>query len=117
VSIVAELVAQPGHRFARYVIATKKMPQCFQCRLKPVSAVSPVASVYRSISMLRNHCTTTPTTAPHRNTSPTWEEMYGHRMNSPDASPTPAPTRPGPMIRQILAGASGRSAVFGIGSV
>ena len=57
------------------VMTAKKMPQCFQYRLNPVSAVSPVASVYRSISMFRNHWMPTPTKAPQRNTRPTCEEM------------------------------------------
>jgi hypothetical protein len=55
----------------------KTRPQCRQKRLKPVRAVSPVASVYRSISMLMNHCVINPTSAAHRNTSPTWLAMYG----------------------------------------
>jgi hypothetical protein len=71
----AELVAQPGHRFAKYVISAKNRPQCLPYRLKPVRAVSPVASVYRSISMFRNHWMITPTSAPQRKTRPTWEEM------------------------------------------
>src|SRR3954452_11218913 len=113
--MLAELVAQPGQRFAKYVMIAKNRPQCFPYRLKPVNAVSPVASVYRSISMFRNHWTTTPTTAPQRNTRPTWLEMYGQRMNSPEASPTPAPTMPGPMIFQVFVGGSGRSRTCGAG--
>ncbi|GAA2791060.1 hypothetical protein FHR33_002639 [Nonomuraea dietziae] len=45
VTIVADVVTQPGHRFDSNVMRTKTAPQCFQKRLKPVSAVSPVASV------------------------------------------------------------------------
>ena len=116
-SIDAELVAQPGHMFAKYVMIAKNRPQCFPYRLKPVNAVSPVASVYRSISMFRNHWIITPTTAPQRNTSPTWLEMYGQRMNSPDASPTPAPTMPGPTIFQVLVGWFGEVADLRCGQV
>ena len=45
VASVAELSAHPGHRFAKYTITANTRPQCRQNRLKPVSAVSPVASV------------------------------------------------------------------------
>ena len=45
VSSVAELSAQPGHRFPKYTRTANTSPQCFHDRLKPVSAVSPVASV------------------------------------------------------------------------
>ncbi len=75
--MVAELVAQPGQRFAKYTMIAKTSPQWRQKREKPVSAVSPVASVYRSISMLRNHCVTMPTAAAQRKTSPTCEAIYG----------------------------------------
>ena len=37
-------------------------------------------------------------------------------MNSPEARPTPAPTMPGPMIRQIDAGGSGMSRISTGGS-
>jgi hypothetical protein len=40
---------------------------------------------------------TRPTNAAQTNTSPTWEAMNGKRMNSPDASPTPAAMMPGPI--------------------
>jgi hypothetical protein len=93
----------------------KNRPQCLPYRLKPVNAVSPVASVYRSISMFRNHWIATPTTAPQRKTRPTCDEMYGQRMNSPEASPTPAPTMPGPTMRQVFVGGSGRSRTCGAG--
>ena len=65
----------------------KTRPQCRQYRLNPVSAVSPVASVYRSISMLRKNWVTRPTSAAQTKTSPTWEAMYGYRMNSPGGQP------------------------------
>ncbi|CAB4934463.1 unannotated protein [freshwater metagenome] len=68
---MAELVAHPGHRLARIVSSPKTRPQCRHSREKPVSAVSPVARVYRSISMLMNSCRVTPTNAAHRNDSPT----------------------------------------------
>src|SRR5215217_6545468 len=109
VTIVAELVAQPGHRFAKYTRIANTRPQCRQNREKPVSAVSPVASVYRSISMLMNHWVAMPIAAAHRNTRPTCEAMYGQRMNSPDARPTPAATTPGPITRHVERGGSGTS--------
>src|SRR5262245_30044458 len=59
--------------------------------------------------MFRKNCVVTPSTAPHRNTRPTCEAMKGQRMNSPDESPTPAATTPGPTIRQRSDGGSGRS--------
>ena len=75
VSSVAALVTHPGHAFAKQTQRAKTRPQCFPKRLKPVSAVSPVASVYRSISRLMNHWMTTPRTAPQRKTRPTCEAM------------------------------------------
>ncbi len=42
---VAALIAHPGHRFAKYTMIDNTRPQCFQNRLNPVSAVSPVARV------------------------------------------------------------------------
>ncbi len=53
----------------------KTRPQCRQNRLNPVSAVSPVASVYRSISMLMKYCVARPTSAAQTNTSPTCDAM------------------------------------------
>ena len=41
--------------------------------------------------------------------------MYGYRMNSPEARPTPAATTPGPMIRHVERGGSGRSRCSGAG--
>ena len=75
VAIVAALMAQPGHRFAKYTITANTSPQCFQNRLNPLNAVSPVASVYRSISMFRKNWVTTPRTAPQRKTNPTCDAM------------------------------------------
>ena len=59
--------------------------------------------------MLRKNCVPTPSSAPHRKMRPTCEAISGQRMNSPDDSPTPAATRPGPTMRQRSRGASGRS--------
>ena len=42
---VAEEVAHPGQALAKITSRAKTRPQCFHIRLKPVSAVSPVASV------------------------------------------------------------------------
>src|SRR5262245_54813981 len=42
--------------------------------------------------------------------------MYGHRMNSPEASPTPAATTPGPINGHRRAGGSGKSRVWNGGS-
>ena len=53
----------------------KNRPQWRQYRLKPVNAVSPVASVYRSISRLMKYCVSSPTRAAQTKTSPTWEAM------------------------------------------
>ena len=114
VTMVAELLAQPGHRFARTARTANTRPQCRQNRLNPVSAVSPVASVYRSISMFRKNCVARPTSAAQTNTRPTWEAMYGKRMNSPDARPTPAAMMPGPMMRQVDAGGSGSGLISGL---
>ena len=112
--MVAELVTQPGQRFAKSARMPNTRPQCRQKRLKPVSAVSPVASVYRSISMFRKNCVARPTSAAHTNTRPTCEAMYGKRMNSPLASPTPAAMIPGPMIRQVDLGGSGKGLISGL---
>ena len=97
---VAALIAHPGHRFAKYTRMANTRPQCFQNRLKPVTAVSPVASVYRSTSMFRKNCVTHPTSAPQSRMSPTCDAMYGHSTNSPDDRPTPPATMPGPTSRQ-----------------
>ncbi len=45
VASVAALIAQPGHRLAKYTRIANTSPQCRQNRLKPASAVCPVASV------------------------------------------------------------------------
>src|SRR5918996_5076479 len=66
--------------------------------------------------MLRKNCVSRPTKAAHTNTSPTWLAMYGYRMNSPEARPTPAATTPGPMIRHVERGGSGRSFNSGAGT-
>jgi hypothetical protein len=50
-------------------------PQCFHSLLKPVIAVSPVASVYRSISMFRKYCVISPSSAAQTKIRPTWEAM------------------------------------------
>ena len=52
--MVTPLVAQPGHMFGTTVNRQNSTPHGFQNRTKPATAVSPVASVYRSISMLRS---------------------------------------------------------------
>src|ERR1044072_4647215 len=64
--------------------------------------------------MFRKNCVTRPTSAAHTNTSPTCEAMYGKRMNSPLASPTPAAMMPGPMIRQVDRGGSGNGRISGL---
>jgi hypothetical protein len=51
--------------------STMMMPHGFQNRTNPEIAVSPVASVYRSISMLRKYCSVTPMKTAHMNVSPT----------------------------------------------
>ncbi len=71
-------------------------PHGFHNRVKPVTAVSPVASVYRSISMFRKYCSVTPITASHRKPRPALVVMYGHRMYSPEPTPTPARITLGP---------------------
>jgi len=70
VATVAAPVAQPGHEVASSASPTMISPHGFHSRWKPVMAVCPVASVYRSISMLMKNCIATPTTAAHRNASP-----------------------------------------------
>ena len=45
VAIVAADVAQPGHTVARIAPAPRMPPHGFHSRMKPPSAVSPVASV------------------------------------------------------------------------
>ena len=45
VNIVAPLVAQPGQAFGSIAPRIKKIPQGIQKRVKPVTAVSPVARV------------------------------------------------------------------------
>ncbi len=43
----------------------------FQSRVKPVTAVSPVARVYRSISMFRKYWVNTPSSVSHTSVRPT----------------------------------------------
>ena len=45
VATVAAAVAQPGHTVARRAPIARTTPQPFHMRMKPPSAVSPVASV------------------------------------------------------------------------
>ena len=45
VSAVAALAAQPGKAFGKIAPSANTIPQGFQNRLKPVTAVSPVARV------------------------------------------------------------------------
>src|ERR671914_1933701 len=65
--------------------------------------------------MFRKNWVSRPTSAAHTNTSPTWLAMNGNRMNSPEASPTPAATTPGPMIRHHDRGGLGSSRGSGAG--
>ena len=74
-SVVVPPVAQPGHAHGTIVITMNSAPQGFQSRVNPVTAVSPVASVYRSISMLRKYWVPTPTSTSQTRASPTWEVM------------------------------------------
>jgi hypothetical protein len=50
--------------------------------------------------MFRKNCVTTPMNAPHNSTRPTCDAMKGQSTNSPDDSPTPPATMPGPTSRQ-----------------
>jgi hypothetical protein len=74
-SVVVPPVAQPGHAHGTMVMTTNSQPQCFHSRVNPVTAVSPVASVYRSISMLRKYCVPTPMMTSQTSVMPTWDAM------------------------------------------
>ena len=76
VTVAAE-VAHPGHMVARIAPIASSAPHGFQSRWNPPIAVSPVASVYRSISMLMKNWTRIPTTAAHRKTRPACDAMNG----------------------------------------
>ena len=65
---------------------------------KPAMAVSPVTSVYRSISMLMKYWNVTLTTAAHRKAGPTADVMKGQMMYSPEPTPSPARITLGPRI-------------------
>ena len=65
---------------------------------KPAMAVSPVTSVYRSISMLMKYWNVTLTTAAHRKAGPTADVMKGQMMYSPEPTPSPARMTLGPRI-------------------
>jgi hypothetical protein len=52
VKTVEPLVAQPGQTYWKAPARQMITPQPFHHRAKPVTAVCPVARVYRSISML-----------------------------------------------------------------
>ena len=58
--------------------------------------------------MLMKNWIATPTNAAHRNVRPACEAMYGNRMYSPLATPTPTRITLGPISRRSGAG-SGRS--------
>ena len=108
VNSVAPLVAHPGKTFGRMAKSTKTMPQGSQSRENPVIAVSPVASVYRSTSMLRKYCMDMPTTDSQTSAIPTCVATCGQRISSPEPSAvaermTLAPT----YVRNLLG--SGRS--------
>lgn len=61
--------------FGRMAPRQKTIPHGFQNRVNPVTAVSPVARVYLSISMFRKYCIVKPTTASHSTPMPTWVVM------------------------------------------
>ena len=70
VRIVAAPDAQPGHIQGITLQARKIHAQCFHKRQKPVTAVSPVARVQRSISMFRKYWVVTPTMQAQNTTNP-----------------------------------------------
>ena len=72
---VAAPVAKPGQTFGMNAIRTNRNHHGRQKRVKPVMAVSPVASVQRSTSMLMKNWMATATTAAHRTVSPMFAAM------------------------------------------
>src|SRR3546814_823920 len=113
VKTVMPLVAHPGHMFGRMVNRQKSTPHGFQERTKPTMAVSPVASVYRSISMLRKYCTVTLSAAAQRNQGPMTDVMNGQMMYSPDPTPRPARMTLGPRI--LRSGSGSGMSRYGMG--
>ena len=72
---VAAPVAKPGHTFGISAISTNRNHHGRQKRVKPVMAVSPVASVQRSTSMLMKNWMATATTAAQSTVSPMFAAM------------------------------------------
>ena len=69
VAISAELVAHAGTIHGTMFMARKTMAQKRPIRQKPVTTVSPVASVQRVISILMKYCIVTPTMQAQKNTN------------------------------------------------
>lgn len=90
-----------------------RRPHGFQNLTNPAMAVSPVASVYRSISMLIKYWTVTPRTAVQRNDRPAVDAMNGQMMYSPDPTPSPARITLGP--RNLRSGSGSGMSPYGIG--
>ena len=70
VNKVAAPEAQPGHIQGITLHSRKIQAQCFQSRQNPVTAVSPVARVQRSISMFMKNWVVTPTMHAQNTTNP-----------------------------------------------
>ena len=63
---------------------------------KPTKTLSPVANVYRSISILIKNWKVMPITIPQTKPSPYLADKYGQSINSPLPRPKPRRTKLGP---------------------
>ena len=79
-------MAKPGHMFGTTAMMMKRNHHGFHRRVNPVIAVSPVASVQRSTSMLMKNWMAIATIAAHMIASPTFAAMNGHSTYSPEPS-------------------------------
>ena len=107
---VAAPVAKPGHMFGTTAMMMKRNHHGFHRRVKPVIAVSPVASVQRSTSMLMKNWMAIATIAAHMIPSPTFEAMNGHSTYSPEPRAVASRMTPGPSTLRNGSG-SGRSLI------
>src|SRR5829696_10512831 len=66
--------------------------------------------------MLMKNCMATPTTAAHRKARPATDAMYGKRMYSPLATPTPTRITLGPISLRSLAGSGSSRSMTSAGA-
>ena len=66
---------EPGHIYGTTVMMTNGQIKGFHSRVKQVTAVSPVMSVYCSICIFRKYCVSTPMMTSQTTANPTCDVM------------------------------------------